>query len=106
MSELTFLIIVGVLVGLNVFTLLLHQHERHRGMERELVLVKALAADNLQELQYAQESPADNRKRMTIENDLAGKAEKIEEWKAERAEREGAVDGIKPGSPQDHVRVS
>jgi hypothetical protein len=88
MTELTFLITMGLLVGLNVFVLLLHQHERHKGMERELILIKAVKSETGMELKSIEDSPADMRKRMTIENDLADKAEKLEEWKAERVKRE------------------
>ncbi len=105
MNEWTVLITIGLLLGLNVFTLVLNQHERNKGMERELMLVKALAAENIQELHYAEESPADIRKRMKIEGDLSVKAEKLEEWKAAREEQHGNVDGVKPGSAADHVTV-
>ena len=57
-------------------------------MERELILVKALKSETVQELKFAEESPSDNRKRMKIEDDLAIKAEKLEEWKAARKKEE------------------
>ncbi len=69
--------IIIVLFCLIVFVLVLNQIDRRKSTEREMKLVKALIADNVQELAASEASPRDIHKRLTIENDLATKAAKL-----------------------------
>ena len=66
--------IIVVLFCLVVFVLILNQIDRRKSTEREMKLVKALIANNVQELAASEASPKDIQKRMIIENDLATKA--------------------------------
>lgn len=77
MTELTVIMIMLMLI--NVFLLILMQYERGKSHEREMKLIKAVVANNVQELKMAEESPKDTQKRMKIENDLAVNAQKLQE---------------------------
>ncbi len=69
--------IILLLFCLVVFVLVLNQIDRRKSTEREMKLVKALIADNVQELAASEASPKDIQKKLIIENDLATKAAKL-----------------------------
>lgn len=77
MDSILYLATIVLQVGLIGFVLVLMQYERGRSHEREMKLIKAVMANNVEELKMAEESPKDTRTRMKIENELAIRAEKL-----------------------------
>jgi len=74
-------IIIGLLVGMNVFYGLLTHYERRSNAERENRLIKAVIAKDLQEYSAAEASPADEIEKLDKENELALAAAEIEKTK-------------------------
>jgi hypothetical protein len=68
-----------ILGALNALLLVYHQIERKKSIEREMKLIKAVLSQNVQELQMAEESPEESIKRTRLENDLAIRAEQLQQ---------------------------
>ena len=66
--------VIAVLVFIILIQTLTNQLDRRRQARSELLLVKAVIANNEHEFLAAQDSPKEAIKKMQIENDLATKA--------------------------------